>query len=100
MITCKQCKLRHKCKDTHKSYRPSEDGDSWAYWCDEFIGRGKQRTVEVGQYVISQGRNYHTMIFDKELDKMVFHSQTSKRLSKRKLKKELDFYFELLEKRK
>ena len=36
MMTCKDCRIRDICADPHKSFEVDEDGDSHAYWCDDF----------------------------------------------------------------
>lgn len=96
MFTCKRCKHWESCTDKHKSGR-TKDGDSWAYWCDYFESKVPTYTVETDRYVVSQSdRNYHTMIFDKELDRMVFHAQSTRPYSKKKLLEEIDFYLEML----
>ena len=97
MFTCKRCKHWETCTDKNKSSR-TKDGDSWAYWCDDFESKVPTYQVETDRYIVSQSdRNFHTMIFDKELDRCVFHSQTTKPLSKKKLLEEIDFYLVMRE---
>lgn len=97
MFTCRMCNKYVGCTNEHKSGRVSRDGDSWAYWCDDFESKVPTYTVETDRYVVSQSdRNFHTMIFDKELDRMVFHAQSTRPYSKKKLLKEIDFYLTML----
>lgn len=98
MFSCRMCDKWEICTDEHKSGRVSKDGDSWAYWCDDFYSKEPVYNYETDRYIATQSPyNYHTMIVDKAEDKIVFHSQTSKPLSRQKLKEELEFYFMLLE---
>lgn len=57
-------------------------------------GWRKDRVVSVGEYTVVQTTNNHISIT--KGDRMVFHAQCTKRLSKRKLKKQVDFYEQLV----
>lgn len=104
-MTCKDCKRRFKCSYLEKSYKPSEDGDSWANWCDAFETKHKTRKVfKDGFVVIQSGYNWHIQIYDTSffrtssllIPKMVFHASCTKRKSKRQLRKMVDLYKRLL----
>lgn len=92
-MTCKDCKNRRICTDDHKSYHLSNDGDSWANWCDEFISRHKPISVEKDGYTAYQnGTNYHITITENLSDQMVLHAACNKRVSKRALRRMIDQY--------
>lgn len=60
-------------------------------WSD----KGKERAVTVGEYTVVQTSNNHITIA--KGDHAVFHAQCTKRMSKRKLRKQVDFYKEITE---
>jgi len=98
MFTCRMCNKYVGCTNEHKSGRVSRDGDSWAYWCDDFYSKVPVHNYENEKYLVTQSPyNYHTAIVDKEKNKIVFHAQTSKPLSKKKLKEEIDFYLAMID---
>lgn len=97
-MTCKDCKQWKTCNSSAKSDRYSDDGDSWANWCEEFVSRFKDKTVRWGEYRITQsGYNLHTMII--KGNQFVMHAQTTKPLTRlelyRQLKRYLNFSKEL-----
>lgn len=54
----------------------------------------KARMVTVGEYTVVQASNNHITIT--KGDRMVYHASCTKRMSKRKLRKHVDFYEELI----
>lgn len=54
----------------------------------------KERSVIVGEYTVVQTTNNHIGIT--KGGRMVYHAQCTKRLSKRQLKKHVDYYKELV----
>ena len=60
-------------------------------WCK---GKKKDRVVIVGEYTVVQTTNNHISITKD--GRMVYHAQCTKRLSKRKLKKHVDYYEQLV----
>lgn len=89
-MTCKDCKLHRHCTDKHKSYKYSDDGDSWAHWCDDFKSKHRSRSITKNGYtVIQSGYNWHIHIADNETGSMIMHVACNKRKSKRELSKML-----------
>ena len=65
----------------------------------KWVQRGRKgRVVTVGEYTVVQTSNNHISIT--KGDRMVYHAQCTKRLSKRKLKKQVAFYETLCAERK
>ena len=52
------------------------------------------REIKYRGYTISQASNNHVAIFQNS--KMIFHSQISKKLSDEELKKQVDFFLDIL----
>lgn len=95
-MTCEDCKISDICTDKHKSYKYSEDGDSWANWCDEFQSIFRDKSVVVDGYTITQsGANHHVMIVDKD-GNFVMHAACTKDLTEDELRRKLDLYFALV----
>lgn len=57
-------------------------------------GKRKERIVTVGEYTVVQTTNNH--IFIAKGDRMVYHAQCTKRLSRRALKKHVGYYEDLV----
>ena len=56
----------------------------------KWVDKSKDRKVVVGEYTVVQCSNKHIHIYKGE--RLVLHSQCTKRKSKRQLKKMVDFY--------
>lgn len=92
-MKCKDCRKRRKCISCLKSYRYSNDGDSWANWCDDFDSVHKTRTLYKDGYLVMQsGVDWHIVIIDDYTNEMVLHEQCTKKMSNKKLLKMIDHY--------
>ena len=75
------------------------DKDYCVFCLKEYKWRGKSRvrTVVVGDYIVRQTSSKHVSIT--KGDRMVYHAQCTKRLSKRQLKNHVKFYEDLVKER-
>ena len=97
MMTCKDCRMRDFCADPQKSFEVDEDGDSHAYWCDDFESNEGQTEAHKDGYVAIQGRySYNFAIFDESSGKEVMHCQCRKFMSEAELEDAIDLFQKLI----
>ena len=96
--TCKDCIKHKRCTNENKEYVITEDGDSWAFYCDDFQVRRRMLTVRKGKYEASQGRYGGVTVIDKEAGRWIFHCRNGKKLTRKELREDIQFAVEELPK--
>lgn len=96
MMTCANCKHWENCDDTSKSDKVSEEGDSHACYCDDFIAKeGRTEAHKNGYTAIQSGRcGYDFVIFDDSTGKWVMHCLCRSHQTEQDLEKMIDIYID------
>lgn len=94
MYTCLDCLNKDECKCEFKDTEPQEV-DSFAHWCDNFIGCEKH-SVTVGKYKVTQTECFRIFIFDAEKKQVITFVTSSEYMPDEKLQEYLKAWIKVV----